>query len=41
MDAGSLPGMRTQLTKNLRAPTYVIGSSLAEIVKIENTRISN
>ena len=25
----------------LRFPTYVIGSSLAEIVKIENTRISN
>ena len=24
----------------LRFPTYVIGSSLAEIVKIENTRIS-
>ena len=25
----------------LRFPTYVIGSSLAEIVKIENTRSSN
>ena len=25
----------------LKFPTYVIGSSLAEIVKIENTRISN
>ena len=25
----------------LRFPTYVIGSSLVEIVKIENTRISN
>ena len=25
----------------LRFPTYVMGSSLAEIVKIENTRISN
>ena len=25
----------------LRFPMYVIGSSLAEIVKIENTRISN
>ena len=25
----------------LRFPTYVIGSSLAEIVKTENTRISN
>ena len=25
----------------LRFSTYVIGSSLAEIVKIENTRISN
>ena len=24
----------------LRFPTYVIGSSLAEIVKIENTRVS-
>ena len=25
----------------LRFPAYVIGSSLAEIVKIENTRIAN
>ena len=25
----------------MRFPTYVTGSSLAEIVKIENTRISN